>query len=68
MCVQVGLAFLAGLVFCLLLIPVNRWLAVKIGKLSTAMMTHKDSRVKVHYICVYVSTTDRKSACANLYE
>lgn len=44
---QVGLAFLTGLGFCLLLIPVNRWLAVKIGRLSTAMMEHKDSRVKV---------------------
>ncbi|XP_064395751.1 ATP-binding cassette sub-family C member 10-like [Halichondria panicea] len=44
---QVGLAFLAGLVFCVLLIPVNRWLAVKIGKLSTSMMEQKDARVKV---------------------
>ncbi|XP_013401317.1 multidrug resistance-associated protein 7 [Lingula anatina] len=44
---QVGLAFLAGLGFALLLIPINRWLAIKIGKLSTAMMAQKDGRVKV---------------------
>ncbi len=48
-----GLAFLAGLVFCVLLIPVNRWLAVKIGKLSTSMMEQKDARVKV-CVCVWV--------------
>ena len=45
---QVGLAFLAGVVFCVLLVPVNRWLAVKIGTLSTRMMAEKDNRVKVH--------------------
>ena len=45
---QVGLAFLAGVAFCILLIPVNRWLAVKIGQLSTSMMAEKDHRVKVH--------------------
>ncbi|CAH1791548.1 unnamed protein product [Owenia fusiformis] len=44
---QVGLAFLAGLGFALLLIPINRWLANKIGELSNEMMTQKDSRVKV---------------------
>lgn len=47
---QVGLAFLAGLVFCILLIPINRWLAKKIGQLSTRMMSQKDSRVKVSRI------------------
>ncbi|XP_011404304.1 PREDICTED: multidrug resistance-associated protein 7-like isoform X1 [Amphimedon queenslandica] len=44
---QVGLAFIAGVVFCILLIPVNRWLAKKIGELSTKMMTQKDNRVKL---------------------
>ncbi|XP_060564564.1 ATP-binding cassette sub-family C member 10-like isoform X2 [Ruditapes philippinarum] len=44
---QVGLAFLAGLAFALILIPINRWLAKKIGQLSTAMMEQKDNRVKV---------------------
>ena len=44
---QVGLAFLAGLVFAILLIPVNRWIAIKIMKLSERMMDQKDERVKV---------------------
>lgn len=44
---QVGIAFLAGLAFAILLIPINRWLAIKIGELSTRMMKQKDSRVKV---------------------
>ena len=41
------MAFLSGLGFCILLVPVNRWLAIKIGKLSTEVMAHKDQRVKV---------------------
>ena len=44
---QVQLYFLAGLVFALLLIPVNRVIANRIGVLSTAMMTQKDARVNV---------------------
>ena len=42
-----GKAFLAGLVFAVLLIPINRWLAIKIGKLSTEMMEQKDARVQL---------------------
>jgi len=38
---QVGLAFLAGLTFALLLIPINRWLANRIGDASKKMMTAK---------------------------
>jgi len=44
---QVGLSFLGGVAIAVLLIPVNRWLAKKIGKLTEDMMAHKDSRVKV---------------------
>ena len=44
---QVGLAFLAGLAFAIILVPINRWLAIKIGQLSSAMMQQKDNRVKV---------------------
>ncbi|XP_065830509.1 ATP-binding cassette sub-family C member 10-like [Oscarella lobularis] len=44
---QVHLAFLTGLGLALLLIPVNRWVAVKIGHLSKEMMSQKDARVKV---------------------
>ncbi|KAK3092515.1 hypothetical protein FSP39_003868 [Pinctada imbricata] len=44
---QVGLAFLAGLGFAVILVPINKWLANKIGQLSTEMMHQKDSRVKL---------------------
>lgn len=50
---QVGLAFLAGLGFAVILIPINRWIAIKIGKLSNEMMKHKDSRVRVGCIYMY---------------
>lgn len=55
---QVGISFLAGLGFALLLIPVNRWLAEKIQKLSHEMMTQKDKRVKVSVSKIYF-VTDR---------
>ncbi|BFZ12259.1 hypothetical protein BsWGS_15298 [Bradybaena similaris] len=44
---QLGLAFITGLAFAVLLIPINRWIAGKIGELSTKMMKHKDERVKL---------------------
>lgn len=44
---QVGISFLAGLSFAVLLVPVNKWLAQKIQKLSQEMMMQKDNRVKV---------------------
>ncbi|ODN01206.1 Multidrug resistance-associated protein 7, partial [Orchesella cincta] len=44
---QIGVAFLAGVVFAILLIPINRYLANKIGDLSTKMMHFKDQRVKL---------------------
>ncbi|CAH1956339.1 unnamed protein product [Acanthoscelides obtectus] len=44
---QVGLAFLAGLVFSILLIPINKMIANKIGQLSTKLMEQKDARVKI---------------------
>ncbi|KAK5643745.1 hypothetical protein RI129_007590 [Pyrocoelia pectoralis] len=44
---QVGFAFLAGLGFSVLLIPINKMIASKIGELSTKMMERKDNRVKV---------------------
>lgn len=52
---QVGLAFLAGLGFAIVLVPVNKWLAQKIGSLSGAMMAQKDERVKVSYNCSKLS-------------
>ncbi|XP_071962252.1 ATP-binding cassette sub-family C member 10-like [Antedon mediterranea] len=44
---QVGLAFLTGLAFVLLLIPVNKWLTVKIQGYNEDMMKRKDDRVKL---------------------
>ncbi|GJP49406.1 hypothetical protein CLOM_g8620 [Closterium sp. NIES-68] len=43
---QVSYAFLAGLAVVLLLIPVNRWLADRIGAASKQMMASKDARVQ----------------------
>ncbi|GAB0098378.1 multidrug resistance-associated protein 7 [Sergentomyia squamirostris] len=42
---QVGVAFIAGVIFAIALIPINRWLAVRIAKLSQGLMTAKDARV-----------------------
>jgi len=44
---QVGVAFLAGVAFAVVLIPVNRYIAVKIADLSESLMAQKDARVKV---------------------
>ncbi|XP_045480272.1 ATP-binding cassette sub-family C member 10 [Harmonia axyridis] len=44
---QVGLAFLAGVVFSVALIPINKLIANKIGQLSTKLMAEKDTRVRV---------------------
>ncbi len=46
---QLGLAFLAGLAFALLLIPINKWLTVKIQAYNQDLMSRKDNRVKVSY-------------------
>ncbi|GBP44642.1 ABC transporter C family member 13 [Eumeta japonica] len=42
---QVGVSFVAGVVFSVLLIPVNRAVAAKIGRLSTELMACKDARI-----------------------
>jgi len=43
---------LAGVGFAVLLIPVNRYIAVKIADLSESLMAQKDARVKV---CIHSS-------------
>jgi ATP-binding cassette subfamily C (CFTR/MRP) protein 10 len=43
----VGLAFLSGVAFVAILIPVNKIIANKIGQLSTKLMKEKDGRVKM---------------------
>ena len=45
--VQLGVAFLSGVFFAICLIPINRYIAQKIGKLSSFLMTAKDARVSV---------------------
>lgn len=42
---QVGIAFLAGVLFAIALIPFNRWLAQKISFYSGGLMTAKDARL-----------------------
>lgn len=44
---QVGVSFLAGVAFSIILIPINKIIANKIGKLSTEMMKQKDERVNL---------------------
>lgn len=42
---QVGISFMAGVAFAIVLIPINKCVASKIGALSTKMMAAKDQRV-----------------------
>lgn len=44
---EVGLAFLSGLAFSIILIPINKMIASKIGSMSSKMMEHKDERLKI---------------------
>ena len=44
---QVGVSFLAGVIITVLLVPVNKAIASRIGSLSTKMMAAKDARVGV---------------------
>lgn len=44
---QLGAAFIAGVVFAALLIPINRWIASKIASYSSGLMTAKDQRVNL---------------------
>ncbi|CRL01103.1 CLUMA_CG014374, isoform A [Clunio marinus] len=44
---QLGVGFVSGVIFAVLLIPINRYIAQKIGKLSAHLMTAKDKRVQL---------------------
>jgi ATP-binding cassette, subfamily C (CFTR/MRP), member 10 len=44
---QLKFAFVPGVIFAIILIPINRYIAVKIGKLSSFLMTAKDKRVSL---------------------
>ncbi|XP_065061425.1 ATP-binding cassette sub-family C member 10-like [Rhopilema esculentum] len=50
---QVGIAFLSGLGFAVILIPINRWIALKIMEFSRKMMDKKDQRVKLISECLF---------------
>ncbi|XP_006860661.1 PREDICTED: multidrug resistance-associated protein 7 [Chrysochloris asiatica] len=45
--VQVGIAFVGGLVLALLLVPVNKVIATRIMASNQVMLQHKDARVKL---------------------
>ncbi len=51
-CMQVKYAFLAGLAVVLLLVPINRWLALKIERASENMMAYKDVRCNSAMLCL----------------
>ncbi|KZC09882.1 PREDICTED: multidrug resistance-associated protein 7 [Dufourea novaeangliae] len=44
---QIGISFLAGVTFAIVLIPINKVIATKIGELSTKLMEYKDQRVRL---------------------
>ncbi|CAK9830297.1 ATP-binding cassette sub-family C member 10 [Anthophora retusa] len=44
---QIGVSFLAGISFAIVLIPINKVIANKIGKLSTKLMEYKDQKVRL---------------------
>nr|XP_012137463.1 PREDICTED: multidrug resistance-associated protein 7 isoform X2 [Megachile rotundata] len=44
---QIGISFLAGVTFAIVLIPINKVIANYIGKLSTRLMERKDQRVRL---------------------
>jgi hypothetical protein len=44
---QIGISFLVGVVFILVLIPINKVISDYIGKVQTKLMFFKDLRVKV---------------------
>ena len=47
---QVGLAFLAGVMVAIILIPLNKKVTDSIGKMSVKLMHWKDQRIKVFEI------------------
>jgi ATP-binding cassette subfamily C (CFTR/MRP) protein 10 len=44
---EVGLAFLSGLFCALLMVPLNKFIATKIGEMSVKLMAFKDQRLKL---------------------
>ena len=44
---QIGISFLVGVGFVIILIPINKFLSDYIGKVQSKLMVYKDARVKV---------------------
>uniref|UniRef100_A0A915DCR7 ABC-type xenobiotic transporter n=1 Tax=Ditylenchus dipsaci TaxID=166011 RepID=A0A915DCR7_9BILA len=44
---EVGLAFLSGLLAAIITVPLNKYIASKIGDMSTKMMHYKDQRIRL---------------------
>ena len=64
---QIGLTFLTGLAFAIILIPINKVIASKIGQLSQDMMRHKDERVKLISEIIYGIRTIKMNAYENYF-
>jgi ATP-binding cassette subfamily C (CFTR/MRP) protein 10 len=58
---QIGLAFLAGLSFAVMLIPINRWIAVKVGKSSAELFT--SIYVEIYYLNYYFIEIQHNTLC-----
>jgi len=54
---QIGVSFLASVAFSIVLIPINKIIANKIGKLSAKLMEYKDQRVKLMREILHEITT-----------
>lgn len=64
---QIGLTFLIGLGFSIILIPINKVIASKIGKLSQDMMLYKDERVKLISEIIYGIRTIKMNTYENYF-
>lgn len=65
---QIGLTFLTGLGFTIILIPINKVIASKIGKLSQDMMFYKDERVKLISEIIYGIRTIKMNNYENYFD
>lgn len=64
---QIGLTFVIGLAFAIILIPINKCIASKIGKLSQDMMLYKDERVKLISEIIYGIRTIKMNTHENYF-
>jgi hypothetical protein len=63
---QVQLAFIAGLMVVVALIPINRWLAQQIQLASIEMMSAKDVRLGILQVCLLLDTQSLQLAWSQL--